>query len=64
MWDTQVSETESRVLEGVVIRKRGEGKFRSCMKALAEIKVNMKFKDKTAIPKGISHSMNYINKDS
>lgn len=50
--------------EAVVLRKRGEGKFKSCMKALSEIKVNMKFKGKAAIPKGISRSVNYINKDS
>jgi len=44
-------------------RKRGEGKFKSCMKALSEIKMKIKFKGKTAILKRISHSMNYINKE-
>lgn len=48
--------------EGMMLTKKGE--FKSCMKALSEIQMKMKSKGKTAVPKGISHSMNYINKDS
>lgn len=38
------------------------GKFKTNMKVLSEMK--MKFKGNTAIPKGISHSIYYINEDS
>lgn len=57
-------ELTAKSWDGMMLMKRGEGKFKIFTKILSEIKIKFKFKGNPAIPKGISHSINYINKDS
>lgn len=57
-------ELTAKSWDGTMLMKRGERKFKIFTKILSEIKIKFKFKGNTAIPKGISHSINYINKDS